>query len=131
MVFRWYGDKVVNAIKTEEGRRLSRACLLVERDAKLSFGPRHSKGTESQTAPGETPSVITGTLRRSITHETDALRLVGRVGSNVTYARIQEKGGFAGRGHRTYIPARPYLRPALDRNMREISIIMGRRMFGA
>lgn len=31
------------------------------------------------------------------------------VGSNVPYARIQQKGGQAGRGGKVHIPARPYL----------------------
>lgn len=31
------------------------------------------------------------------------------VGSNVTYARIHQLGGKAGRGHKVTIPARPYL----------------------
>jgi phage gpG-like protein len=32
-----------------------------------------------------------------------------RVGSNVIYARIHQLGGRAGRGHKSLIPARPFL----------------------
>jgi phage virion morphogenesis protein len=32
-----------------------------------------------------------------------------RIGSNVIYARIHQLGGRAGRGHKSLIPARPYL----------------------
>ena len=44
-------------------------------------------------------------------------RIVGgwrmMIGSNVPYARIHELGGMAGRGHKTKIPKRPYVRTAL------------------
>jgi len=44
------------------------------------------------------------------------------IGSALPYAAIQEYGGYAGRpgpfkkkdGHRPYLPARPYLQPAMD-----------------
>lgn len=36
-------------------------------------------------------------------------RTYAAVGSNKVYAAIQQLGGQAGRGHRTRIPARPYL----------------------
>ena len=32
-----------------------------------------------------------------------------KLGSNVEYARIHQKGGMAGRGRKVKIPARPYL----------------------
>lgn len=35
-------------------------------------------------------------------------------GSGVPYGAIHEKGGWAGRGLRSYIPPRPVLRPSLD-----------------
>ena len=66
----------------------------------------------------------TGTLRRSITAsisqgmtprdpspETKSIQAVW--GAATPYARIQEYGGYAGRGHRSYIPPRPYLSRAL------------------
>jgi len=57
----------------------------------------------------------TGTLWRSWDFRKQALsggwRLV--VGSDVVYARIHEKGGMAGRGHRTRIPKRRYATKAL------------------
>lgn len=62
----------------------------------------------------------TGTLARSVTAsvapgysetETTATQVWG---SSVPYARIHEYGGYAGRGHKSYIPPRPYLGPARD-----------------
>lgn len=53
--------------------------------------------------------VDTGRLRSSITHEmgTEGGDLVGRVGTNVEYARHQELGT-------SRMAAQPFLRPALD-----------------
>ena len=47
-------------------------------------------------------------LAGSITRHFDATSAV--VGSNLPYARIQQLGGKAGRGHKSEIPARPYLK---------------------
>jgi len=47
-------------------------------------------------------------LAGSITRHYDATSAV--VGSNLPYARIQQLGGKAGRGHKSEIPARPYLK---------------------
>jgi phage gpG-like protein len=34
------------------------------------------------------------------------------VAESTVYARIQELSGWAGRGHRSFLPARPYVEPA-------------------
>lgn len=76
----------------------------------------HGKDTPTPAAPGEPPSLITGQLRRSV-------RMIPKgpghvqVGATTVYARIQELGGWAGSGHASYLPPRPYLKPAL-RNSR-------------
>lgn len=79
----------------------------------------HTKRTPTPSRPGEPPSLISGTLRRSIIF-TPAVpagpgRYVATVGGTVIYARIQELGGSAGRNHATSLPPRPYLRPAADK----------------
>ena len=43
-----------------------------------------------------------------------------QAGLKVAYARIHELGGYAGRGRKVRIPARPYMRPALVRAEGEI-----------
>jgi HK97 gp10 family phage protein len=98
------------------------AALIVENDAK-------------DKAPYKT-----GTLKRSITHETKEKsheRVVVAVGTNLIYAGILEFGGTIesksggylvfktddGEWHSVssvQIPARPYLRPALDQNKAKI-----------
>ena len=57
----------------------------------------------------------TGDLWRSWDFKMQALSDGWRVvvGSDVVYARIHEKGGMAGRGHRTRIPKRRYATRAL------------------
>lgn len=67
----------------------------------------------------------TGTLQRAILasagqaldpaspdESTDAISAV--LSPDTPYARIQEYGGYAGRGHKSYIPPRPYLQPAIN-----------------
>lgn len=66
----------------------------------------------------------TGTLRRSIIASVEAgmnppspegaTVITATWGAATPYARIQEYGGNAGRGHKSYIPPRPYLGPARD-----------------
>jgi len=93
----WYGVKVVNKINAKNKQIMSRACLMVERDAK-------------KLCP-----VDTGRLRASITHEIDGL--TGYVGSNVEYARAVELGSEDPAFNRA---PQPYLRPALHKNEKEI-----------
>ncbi|ACA57673.1 phage virion morphogenesis protein [Pseudomonas aeruginosa] len=50
---------------------------------------------------------VTNALARSITTRAD--RDQAQIGSNLTYAAIQQLGGQAGRGRKVTIPARPYL----------------------
>lgn len=66
------------------------------------------KGIQVEGAAKRICPVDTGRLRSSITHEvtTDEKGVVCFVGSNVEYAIFQELGT-------RYMPAQPYLRPAL------------------
>ena len=105
--FRQAGKKVEDKID----KALMTAGLLVERDVKQSFGI-------SPSLPGEPPGVLTGRLRSSI-----ATRVIpgnALVGTQVEYARRLEKGDEGPGG----IEARPFLRPALERNKEEIKKIL-------
>jgi hypothetical protein len=78
----------------------------------------HPPGTATPSPPGEPPALVTGTLRRSVTMRGPAGRggvAETQVGGTVIYARIQEMGGQAGRGHASTLPPRPYLKPAAHR----------------
>lgn len=69
--------------------------------------------------PGQPPHVLTGRLRQSITHDVrrDGSTFIGRVGTNVEYARHLELGT------RKMAP-RPYLRPALLRERKRLADIL-------
>lgn len=85
----------------------------IKKNLSLSSHPRR---TATPSAPGTPPSLITGQLRRSVRRtrsEGSGTRWEAHVAPTVVYARIQELGGAAGRGHRSRLPARPYVRPAL------------------
>lgn len=78
------------------------------------------------------PRVGDGTLRSS--WRAHRAKMVGKqasskITSNVVYARIIEKGGFAGRGHRTFLKGWPYVEPMLKRNRRRFTLIVGKKIF--
>lgn len=64
-------------------------------------------------APGDPPAPDTGALLSSVTHEVVDSDTV-RIGSNLEYAEPLEYGTVsAGRGHRTVILPRPFIRPSV------------------
>lgn len=126
-------DLVVPALT----KGMRQAVLLAEREARLNTSGRILRRR-------------TGRLRASITSTVlvHGNRVTGRIGSNVVYARIHELGGIIkprnakalrfnipGVGWRTVksvtIPARPYLRPAITGNIREIGDILGKHIEAA
>lgn len=78
----------------------------------------HPPGTKTGSPPGSPPWRITGHLMDGVTVQRARLvgpwRWEGKVGGTAVYTRIQELGGWTGRGHRSYLPPRPSLRPAWD-----------------
>ncbi len=84
------------------GGGMERAVLMVESDAKRFV------------------AVDTGRLRSSITHEIERSKneIVGRVGTNVVYGIVQEYGS-------SRMPAHPYLRPSLAKNLNKIRQLFG------
>jgi len=92
---------VLNEVDRRISQSLVTAALMVERTAK-------------QTVP-----VLTGALKRSITHKPEVPKREVLVGSNLTYAPFIELGT-------SKMSAKPYLRPALEQNMPAI-----RKLFNA
>ena len=82
----------------------------------------HPPGTPTPSPPGSPPAMITGRLRDSfdILGPTQAGSSTWRavLGPTAVYARVQERGGAAGRGGASILPARPYLRPAAETAIR-------------
>lgn len=98
----WYGVEVNNAVKEGAVGAIKKGCELVKTDAKRNC------------------PIVTTRLRGSITHEIEGL--VGRVGSNVEYARRVEMGfvGLDSLGRRYNQKPNPYLRKALETNRKAI-----------
>ena len=95
----------------------AQAAHLLEREIKTTLATTsHPRGTPTPSNPGEPPSLVTGTLRRSITVKGPVPLGMGRweaqIGPTAVYGRIQELGGVTGRGGATVLPARPYVRPS-------------------
>ena len=71
--------------------------------------------TPTSSRPGEPPSLISGTLRRSVQVQgptsVGGTSFTASTGPTAVYGRIQELGGVAGRGSR--LPARPYVQPGV------------------
>lgn len=85
------------------------------------FAGSASKGQSSNLLTPRSGNLLNSVLN-SIQVSPDGQSLAVSIGSDLPYARIHEYGGFAGRrgpykkkdGHRSYIPPRPYLRPAIN-----------------
>lgn len=60
---------------------------------------------------------------KSIKRIAGGMRLTKK--SSLPYTRIHELGGMAGRGRSVRIPARPYIRPAIERNISRIVSQLG------
>jgi len=90
---------------------------LVEKRARSSLERySHTRGTRTPSPRGQPPAKIDGTLQNSWTHTMPTPDGIGgwvcTLSSGLVYSRIQELGGWAGRGHRSHLPPRPYLKPA-------------------
>lgn len=70
-------------------------------------------GLEMHDDAGTNAPFDTGNLRRSITAKVTKRQV--KVGSNLVYARIHDKGGVTGRGYRVKIAAKRYLTGAFEK----------------
>ena len=106
----WYGDKLRKEIEAKCFKNMGAACRFLEGEIKKDIsGP-------SPSAPGEPPGVVSGELRRSMTHEVEKTPqgVTGRVGTNKEYAIPLEFGT-------STMAARPFLRPGLEKNKKPIA----------
>jgi hypothetical protein len=119
-ILKWYGDKVNQAVLEAGKKVIEQGCVIIESDTKASIGL-----VPPPAPPGHPPAAPTGALRRSITHdpsEVIAGKIVGRVGTNLEYARRVCLGfvGIDSLGRHYNQAPRPYLRPALEKNRSKI-----------
>lgn len=113
MSVKWYGEKFRKYVEAKCLKNMKTACRFVETQIKESIsGP-------SPSAPGEPPGVVTGTLRRSYTHEVEKTPhgIVGRVGTNMGYALPLELGT-------SKMAARPHIRPGLEKSRKGAAKIL-------
>lgn len=93
--------------------------------AQKYFVPGAAAAKKNQPTPGDVLSARTGALQASVLASADSgidpaspnantTVITATWGADTPYARIQEYGGTAGRGHKSEIPPRPYLQPAFD-----------------
>ena len=90
---------------------------LIERNWKFYLRTfTHREGTPTPSPRGGPPALVTGNLIRSWRNErptvgTKPYTVETGGGPTAVYARIQELSGMTGRGHQTFIPKRPHVRP--------------------
>lgn len=128
-VDKWDSRKIVKRTQAHIAKNMDGAMLILQGDVqrKLSVGQPVVRSGKSlrglnPSKEGEPPHLLTSRLRASITHsvESDPLGdIVGRVGTNVPYARRLELGfsGTDSLGRNINQGARPYLVPALKENL--------------
>ena len=109
---------MATAIDTATPKVLEVGMDLFEGQARANLSRySHKRNTPTPSPPGLPPAIISGALRSSFEHTQPASTGPGvwtaSIGPNIIYGRIQELGGIAGRGHRSHLPARPYLKPAI------------------
>lgn len=133
---KWFGKELLRKCKQNSEQGLDKAAAFLVNEVVQSFGSPPPLPVEARTArgkritarkwrrahhapPGQPPFVQTGTLRRSITFATPRplSRHVGSTlkpqGGSPSYAMCLERGT-------SKMAARPYLRPALEKNRKEI-----------
>ncbi len=120
-------------LKKQLAANLEKALMHVEEKVKrkISQGQpyrlRHSPSGEyyvglAPSAPGQPPKLLRGDLRRSYAYELDRAALVGRVGTNLFYAKTLEFGNRAGT-----LAARPHLRATVDEERATVAAILATR----
>ncbi len=127
---KWDSKRVVKRVASHIEKNMAAAMLILQGEVqrKLSVGQPVIRSGKSlrglnPSAEGEPPHLLTGRLRTSITHSVSGSvlsgEIIGRVGSNVPYARRLELGfsGTDSKGRNINQGARPYLRPALKENL--------------
>jgi len=123
----WRGRQFFKKTKAEQAIRMGRAVLFVQGQTKQLLNrsqplKRLSSGIRvglDPSKPGEPPKRVEGSLLKSITTQVEitSKRIIGRVGTNIEYARFLELGT-------TRIRQRPFLRPALKRSKPAIKKIL-------
>jgi len=123
----WRGRQFFEKTKAEQAIRMGRSVLFVQGQTKLLLNRSQPLKTQQSglrvgldpSKPGEPPKRVEGSLLKSIATEVEVKgkRIIGRVGTNISYAPFLELGT-------TRIRQRPFLRPALKRSKSAIKKIL-------
>lgn len=121
-------DALLGRVRDATDRAVDDGLALIQVEAQRNLAlTSHPPRTPTPAAAGEPPSLISGALRRAMKVRRDRRGpnvYSGATGPAIIYGPIQERGGWAGAGHRSYLPPRPYLRPA-----RTVAIPKIRKLF--
>lgn len=84
---------------------------------------------------GEPPAYRSGHLHDEVytSFEPTQTGAIGQAWPSAVYARIHELSGWAGRGHRSFLPKRPYVEPAMQEqadHFRQIVVARLTQAFG-
>lgn len=115
----WNDKVILDLTRREVSRGIEHASRSLVRDAKLSVG---RQGLGEPSAPGRPPHRQRGHLVSSIDREFEDDGLEAIVGTGLIYGRVQEFGGswkHYKTGTLVVLPARPWLRPAFDRMIKQ------------
>jgi hypothetical protein len=82
--YTYFGDALYKRLHDQQAQRMERACIHLENAVKKELGTKSPPAS----APGDFPHLVSGELRRSITHEVDRAKVTGRVGTNKLYSRF-------------------------------------------
>lgn len=114
-------DALTAALAAATGPATAKAAHLVEGRVKRKLKKKsHKKGEPTNSAPGEPPATVTGTLARS--EQVDGPEEIGfghyiaAVGPTVVYGRSQELGD-------EHLPARPSLLNTAEESEKDVSRI--------
>lgn len=116
-LIKWNGPELIDLTEKEINRRLHKACIHLKNEVKKEISTKGNKcgkyEPELSAPDGEPPHLQCGELRRSMAHEVDEAKHVGRVGTNKPYGLYLEVG------------EHPFLRPTLQNEMDTIAKIIG------
>ena len=129
-----FGKREFEAMRMPSERAVLKAALHYEAEMKKRLtGPRSGRVyiirgiTHQASAPGESPALFEGNLRKSITHtppQWEGVNVFCEVGSDAPQANILEYGGVTGRNHNIRILPRPSWGPVLLEQEDKISTIL-------
>lgn len=136
-ILEWHAPELIKKSALQLERGMTRAMMFLEGEVKRSLSTGQSVRRSGNrlvglnpSAEGQPPHVLTGRLRQSITNDVSvtSTEVIGKVGTNVKYARRLELGfvGTDSRGRVIHQGERPFLRPALKNNARKILALISK-----